>query len=222
MTVRSLPRWEALPRRVWCGTFLGHSHTHWLTCYPWPRPRNGGRIGWLPPRPCGSFTTDCHAFYRLARASELGSGCEQTGASPSLSLSMCLSVCLSLIGKLRSFLKKHQEHSLEVRDFHQVALAAFQTVPIHPAAEPAWAHGVQTILSPDFCPCSIPRPLNQHNGSAALSRASGARGGECADELRGRVGGAGMPESPPVTCPGLGPPGILKRAAQRPRDARNR
>lgn len=141
----------------------------------------------------------------------------------SLSLSLNVFVCLSLSHRQTAkLLKKHQEHSLEVRDFHQVALAAFQTVPIHPAAEPAWAHGAQTILSPDFCPCSIPRPLNQHNGSAALSRASGARGGECADELRGRVGGAGMPESPPVTCPGLGPPGILKRAAQRPRDARNR
>lgn len=140
-----------------------------------------------------------------------------------LSLSLNVFVCLSLSHRQTAkLLKKHQEHSLEVRDFHQVALAAFQTVPIHPAAEPAWAHGAQTILSPDFCPCSIPRPLNQHNGSAALSRASGARGGECADELRGRVGGAGMPESPPVTCPGLGPPGILKRAAQRPRDARNR
>lgn len=53
---------------------------------------------------------------------------------------------------------------MEVRIFHPVALAGFQIVSIHVAVELDWAHGRKTI----------PGPLNWHNKSAAVSRASRA------------------------------------------------
>lgn len=74
-------------------------------------------------------------------------------------------------------LKKHQEYFWVVKVFHQVALAGFQIVPIHLAVALDWARSIKTILRPDFCSCSTRGPLNQYNGSAAVSR-----GGQGAQE----------------------------------------
>lgn len=54
-----------------------------------------------------------------------------------------------------------------------MALAGFQIVSIHLAVELDWAHGIKKF-SDLTCFCSIPGPLNQHNKSAAVSRASRA------------------------------------------------